>query len=184
MLIIIPFFARFLLLGIGSTMLTVNPLTIQLLRNLILFFLSFCDTDMCLPLWKGGLGRSWLDVSQRPLCGQHPGISSCAWREKELDTSTRATDKETWRTCLPLHLWGETYFLDMMSSMWYWIQFWLNLAPLSYLSYDSILNFKCQTFSHRFLRTYPVLSRYNQGQRIQERYIFLQIMFHDVGFDR
>lgn len=77
----------------------------------LLFFLpvSVRDSDLCVPVRSGGPGRPWVDVSERPVRGEHPGVSSRARREEESDSSSRTLDQKTRRTRTPVHLRGTVW---------------------------------------------------------------------------
>ncbi|CAG02160.1 unnamed protein product, partial [Tetraodon nigroviridis] len=65
---------------------------------------SLRHPDLCLPLRSGRLGRSRLDVPERPVCGKQPNVSVATRLGKESDPAPGTLDEEAGRACSPLHL--------------------------------------------------------------------------------
>lgn len=73
-----------------------------------MFFVPFsvCDSDLCLPLRSRGFGRPWVDISERSVRGECPGVSAAARREEESNSSSGTADQKTGRTRPPVHVRG------------------------------------------------------------------------------
>lgn len=69
---------------------------------------SVRDSDLCIPIRSGGFGRPRFDVSERPVCGERPGVSSAARRE-ESDSSSGTPDQKTGGTRPPVHVRGRVH---------------------------------------------------------------------------